>query len=611
MKRKFWITHIAGIVLCSLLVLGMAPVMAEPAGKEIHVLLVYNPANLKQSPNIMDAYESVLQEEGVPCKSMDVFRLIALNPEDVAKNVPALIFPDAVLQTVPAQFAEWTRKYLASGGNEALIYDPGIKDGNGNYLNKAAFADAAGLNYITYGSKGAESYTSGNVQFVSSGAREFFQIPLGKTINQTIAGYGYGELTYPFARVDSSAALQEKSIYAHGLTKNGEKIPLIVLGDFAKGKVLYANLPLGYLKGNGDDLLLRSILRTFLFDVVQIPHVMNVAKGIGGLVINWHVDSLVEWDTLPVMKKQGYLRKGINASIHITAGDFLDKPGDDEGFEACAAGNSLTRMLNEYGTIGSHGGWAHNWFAESIKNGTFKEKEIEEYIDKNNKCLEAVIGKKIIEYSAPMGVHPQPTATKVLEKLGILAYYSTGDMGSAPNRAFSAGKKVTDNVIEFPLMPFGRYASLYEEHSFGKKTDAEITEFFVSTLEYAARNRTVRTVYSHPRDIGYYMEPVKKFMDQAEQMQNRNILRVQPMSEIAAFILRLLKTSYSFRDSNSELSVSLQNPENLNEITVAIPKKSYGKPALDAKYIQEDEKYYYATVSEANANEKTILAPRR
>ena len=92
---------------------------------------------------------------------------------------------------------------------------------------------------------------------------------------------------------------------------------------------------------------------------------------------------------------------------------------------------------------------------------------------------------------------------------------------------------------------------------------------------------------------------------------NRRLPLLEPMSEIAAFILRLLKTSYSFRDSNSELSVSLQNPENLNEITVAIPKKSYGKPALDAKYIQEDEKYYYATVSEANANEKTILAPRR
>ena len=63
-----------------------------------------------------------------------------------------------------------------------------------------------------------------------------------------------------------------------------------------------------------------------------------------------------------------------------------------------------------------------------------KEKEIQEYMDKNSKCIESVAGGKIKEYSAPVGVHPQPDATNALQNLGIVAYYYTGDMGSAPNR---------------------------------------------------------------------------------------------------------------------------------------------------------------------------------
>ena len=610
MKEKTRTIISAALLLCLSLGSVMTSAMAEPVNKEIRVLLVYNPESLKQSPYILDAYESVLQEEGIPYETMDVSKLAGTRPADLFKTVPAVIFPDAILQNAPEQMAAWTRNYLALGGNAAVIYDAGTKDKNGNYLGKAVFADAIGLNYIIYGSKGAEAYASGKIQFISKEAVDFFQIPPGKTINQTLAGYGYGELTYPFARIERLENFSDSSAHAYGITKEGEKTPVVVLGDYAKGKTLYVNLPLGYLKAFGDDLPLRSALRTFLLEVVQIPHVMSVAKGTGGLVINWHVDSVVEYDTLPVMKKLGLLRKGINASIHITAGDFLNDPGDGKGFEACKMGKSLTRMLSEYGAIGSHGGWAHNWFAANITRGAFKEKEIQEYIDRNNKCLESVLGGKIIEYSAPVGVHPQPEATLALENLGMIAYYYTGDMGSPPNRVFAKGRKVSDKVIAFPLVPFGRSASLYEVHTLDKKTDAEVSEWLAGILDYVARNRTVRLVYSHPRDLGYYPEPVREFLDKAEVMQGKNVLLIQPMGDIAKFMLRFFKTSYSFSEHGPDLAIALKNAETLKDITVAIPRKTYGKPDWDPKYVQEDDKYYYVTVGEVNETEKTILAPR-
>ena len=590
----------------------MIPVQASQEGNQIKVLLVYNAESLKKSEYVMNAYESVLQEEGVSYRVVDVAGLMASKPADVVKTSPAVIFPDAVLQTVPARFAEWTRGYLESGGNIAIIYDPGIKDDKGFYLKQAVLADILGLNYLTYVSRGTEAYTTGSVRFVSQQALDFFQIPHGKAINQfTISGYQVGELQYPIARTEGKEALPAGTIFAEAVIKGGETTPAIVLRDFAKGKIMYVNMPLGHIKASEDDLPLRAFMRTFLFDVVQLPHVLNVARGLGGVAINWHVDSVVEYDTLPVMKKMRFLRKGINASIHITAGPDFIKIGDNEGFDACGMAKPLTRMLGEYGTLGSHGGWAHNWFADMIRSGAFKEKEIQAYMDKNSKCIESVVGGKIREYSAPVGVHPQPDATNALQNLGIVAYYYTGDMGSAPNRAFSGGKKISDKVIAFPVYPYEKSASFYEMHALAQKTDAEVAQWLLDSLDYVARHRTIRLVYSHPRDIGYYQSAITKFFDQAELMQEQNKLRVQSMTDVATFLLRMLKTSIAFTEQNSQLTVSLKNPENLNDITVAIPKARYGKPVWDPQYLQEDDRYYYLTIGGGNEIEKNITVPRR
>ena len=607
---------IAGVVAATLglfaFLTAMIPVQASQEGNQIKVLLVYNAESLKKSEYVMNAYESVLQEEGVSYRVVDVAGLMASKPADVVKTSPAVIFPDAVLQTVPARFAEWTRGYLESGGNIAIIYDPGIKDDKGFYLKQAVLADILGLNYLTYVSRGTEAYTTGSVRFVSQQALDFFQIPHGKAINQfTISGYQVGELQYPIARTEGKEALPAGTIFAEAVIKGGETTPAIVLRDFAKGKIMYVNMPLGHIKASEDDLPLRAFMRTFLFDVVQLPHVLNVARGLGGVAINWHVDSVVEYDTLPVMKKMRFLRKGINASIHITAGPDFIKIGDNEGFDACGMAKPLTRMLGEYGTLGSHGGWAHNWFADMIRSGAFKEKEIQAYMDKNSKCIESVVGGKIREYSAPVGVHPQPDATNALQNLGIVAYYYTGDMGSAPNRAFSGGKKISDKVIAFPVYPYEKSASFYEMHALAQKTDAEVAQWLLDSLDYVARHRTIRLVYSHPRDIGYYQSAITKFFDQAELMQEQNKLRVQSMTDVATFLLRMLKTSIAFTEQNSQLTVSLKNPENLNDITVAIPKARYGKPVWDPQYLQEDDRYYYLTIGGGNEIEKNITVPRR
>ncbi|MGO9378929.1 MAG: hypothetical protein ACLPN1_19000 [Dissulfurispiraceae bacterium] len=584
---------------------------ALSGGKTIKVLLVYNPEYTRGHSAVLAAYESVLQEEGVPFESLDVFQLSTLNAADLAKTVPVMILPDGILMHVPPQFGEWTKKYLSKGGNVAVIYDAGTRQQKGYYLERAAFADVLSLNYITFITVGTRAFEHAHIRFSSKEDRDFFQFPSGKTIDGvTISGYRYGALEYPVARNEPGRDLPAKDIYAYGVTAKGEKFPAIVLTDFAAGKVLYVNLPLGALKANSDDLPLRAILRTFLFDVVRIPHLINTEAGRGGITIDWHVDSAVEHKTLPLMLETGLLRKDIKASIDITAGDFLNKPGDGLGFDACGKGRPLAETLKEYGTIGSHGGWGHNWFAKNIEDGTFTEKEIRENIEKNNRCLETITGYKITEYAAPVGVHPQPVTTQILEDLGIIAYYYTGDTGSGPNRTFYQNKMVSDRVVAFPVMPLGRSASLYEMAVMDKRKNSEVMEWLFDILSYTARNRTVRLFYSHPYNINLYPQAIKAFMDRVEKMQREGEISVRSMSDFARFFLRFLKTKYDMSEADNGLLVSLANPEGLAGITVAVPKAHYSMPSEKGYSITEDGRFFYVTIT-GNETKCSFLCSRR
>jgi peptidoglycan/xylan/chitin deacetylase (PgdA/CDA1 family) len=610
MKHRFMIsvTLLAALILLCMAILHFLPDnQAEINAAENGVLIVFHPAYLKKAPPILNAYESVLQEEGVQFKRISIFKLIEFSAGSVAERIPILILPDGVLQSTPEHFSEWSKQYLDRGGNIAIIYDVGIRHPKGFYLDRSTLADIAGLNYITYDDAKEDAFTYGYLKFSSKSSRDLFQFPYGKTMDQLmVSSYGYGRLRYPMARNKFVRAVPDQDIHAYGVTVANEVIPAIVLTNYANGKVLYVNLPLGHLKANTDDLPLRATLRTFLFDVVGIPHLMNVARGLGGIVINWHVDSNSEYVHIPQMYKEGYLRRNIPASFHITAGDYRDDIGDGIGFDAAGNGKHLTLLLKDYGAIGSHGGWAHNWFSENITNGVFGEEEIRDAIVRNNECLEKIVGYKITEYAAPNGAHPQPTTTRILEDLGMSAYYYTGDTGSAPNRTFFEGEMVSEHVIAFPIMPYWRSASLWEMQALDKREESEVTEWFSSILRYVCANKTVRLFYSHPYDIKDYPNAVRSFLNQIESMQAEKRLKVWTMDEYAGYLRRFLQTTYSFQTESNGLTITMENPVSLTDITIALPKGEYRMPDESDLLVEEDERYYYLTVVEPNVQKKHL-----
>jgi hypothetical protein len=574
--------------------------------KNQRILLAYNKSSLGNSAYILKAYESVLTEEGIPFEKVEVHLLMKLAANKIARNNSTVIFPDGLVQHVPEELNNWVKEYLNNSGNIAVIYDAGTKTPRGYYLEKAAFSDITGINYITYNKFRTAAYAVGSLQFDSVKKAEYFQIPPGKIDDDLrLTGYLYGKLTYPVARCEYIRPIPEKSIFASVETPEGKRYPAIVLTQYGNGNVLYVNLQLGRLKANSDDLLLRTILRTFLFKTLKTPHLVNTNRGKGGLVINWHADSKMEWSVITRLIKNKNFNSDLRYSIHIAAGDFLDSIGDQAGFDACGQGKSFAQMLLPLGNIGSHGGWAHNWFAEKLKKNRLWAYEIRRYIKKNKNCLGTIIGYNVLEYSAPLGVHPQPVTTKVLENVGFNSYSYMGDAGSAPNRTFADGKMVSEKVIAFPVLPNGKYASLYEMKK-AEIAEDDVQKWLKDLVDYVVEKRTTRLFQSQINDIFNYPKAVRNFLQYAKLKQARGELQIQPMSEIADFFLRFVKTQYTFRHHENDLSILLRNEEGLYGITVAIPRHIYRVGAMRNMTKAEDKDYYYLTVQE-DVKEKIIL----
>ena len=572
---------------------------------EQKVLIVYNKAYLKSAVGVLDAYKSVLTEEGVSWEAVEISSLTLTAANKLVKTKPIIIFPDGLLQNMPEETLNWVKEYLDNAGSVAVIYDVGIKEHKGNFRKQALLADITGVNYITYSTAGEKAYTTGLLQFASQRAVEYLQIPPGKSDNALfLNGYLYGRLRYPIARNEYMGPAPGNTVLASVITETGEKYPAVVLNTYGRGNVFYVNLPLGYLKAYSDGLPMQAFLRVFLFQIVKIPHLVNAEKGIGGLVINWHIDSSIEWAEIPVAIKNKTLDKDLRYSIHITAGDFRDAPGDKLGFDACGKGKSYAQLFLPFGVIGSHGGWAHNWFADNIEKGKLTKKDISSYINKNKTCLESVTNYPVLEYSAPVGVHPQPVTTAILEKLGFNSYYYTGDSGSAPNRTFSNGAMVSSQVIAFPILSYGKSASLYEMKESGL-TEKEVQKWLFDIVDYVINNHTTRLFYSHLHDIDNYPQAVHNFLQYAKRKQTEGKLRIEPMSVFAGFFQKFIKTEFSFRQEGTGLLLTLKNKTGLKGITVAIPRNKYKAGENINVSMAEDKNYYYLTVNE-DVKEKTI-----
>ncbi|WP_051654288.1 hypothetical protein [Persephonella sp. KM09-Lau-8] len=573
--------------------LGIILFFSVTFAQEFRVLIVYSPKQISEKKYAINALESVLQEEGILFSKMSANSLLTYYPEKIKKIFPVIVFPDGVAQQLPDDIRYWSEEYVNSGGHIFVIYDAGVKDIHGHYRNRPLFDSLVGVNYCLYPEEEEKTYTLGYFKL-----NEFYlkdiDIPPGKTIDNTISGYKYGKLKYPVALTRQIDRRIEKVAYVYNSQFQGIGASLKRYGE---GSAFFVNLPLCHLKAESDDLLLRAFIRFYLFRIVHLPHLLNVPYGKGGLIINWHIDSYLDWKSIPMMIKKGYLKKTIIYSNHITAGPFLRKPGDGKGFDACGRGKRFALMLTKYGITGSHGGWAHNWFARNILTGKFGYEEIKKYIKKNNECLQKITHQKIEEYSAPNGVHPQPIMTKALEELGMKCYYYTGDSGSAPNRTFYNKEMVSDKVWAFPVTPLGDVASFYEMAVKGYSSK-KVEKWLKAMVDFVIDRKTIRLIYSHPYDIPHYPKAILRFINYAEKKYKQGKLIVKPMLYFENYLERFVKTQFSFETKGKKFIVDAYNSKGLKGIPIAIPKRMCSGKLSNV----QDKHFYYIIITKNTKN---------
>src|ERR1051326_4689434 len=205
-----------------------------------------------------------------------------------------LIFPDSIHQSAGDPLIAAVRRFVLAGGHMMLVYDAGTLNANGKYVQGwSRLSDLAGVDYALYDQLHDSTIQWASIVGNNETVRQM-EIPPGKyfpfqatdsngNFDVELRRYKFGELDYPSFTTSSNIS---GNVLLH--SKAGV---VAMRHDFGKGSVLFVNLPLGYLKANTDGLPLHTFLRYFAVHVLDLPYMLSVPDGIGGLVLNWHVDS--------------------------------------------------------------------------------------------------------------------------------------------------------------------------------------------------------------------------------------------------------------------------------------------------------------------------------
>ena len=82
-------------------------------------------------------------------------------------------------------------------------------------------------------------------------------------------------------------------------------------------------------------------------------------------------------------------------------------------------------------------------------------------------------------------------------------------------------------------------------------------------------------------------------------------METMTMTDAARFLQKMLKTKYSFKNDTG-LTVALSNPDGLEDITIAVPKKGLSVEKSPYLKLEEDNNYYYLTVKNYDKKELEI-----
>jgi hypothetical protein len=580
--KKRWLLVCGGLLAIAAFAIAWTRWSRRPTNADEILLLL--PDDLPRNDPNVALWLDAASEEGLHVAPVHDSEFV--RPLFAANRCAGIILPDSIHREASDVFVGSVQSYVANGGKLMLVYDAGALSPQGRYaLTRSRFSGLAGVDYALY-----DTLRNGTIAWNTvSGPIDAFarlDIPPGKYYplaasagpggaagapsDATLMRYRFATLDYP--SFVTSGTYQGK-VLLH--SKSG-----IVAGErhFSKGSVLFVNLPLGYLKANTDGLLLHAFLKYFAEHMLGLPYLASVPDGIGGIILNWHVDSNAAIKPLQTMESWSLLKQG-PYSIHITAGPDGHDIGDGLGFDVDHNRSSQARIL-EYlaagDSIGSHGGWVHDYFAVHVDKDP--PQTMLPFIEKNNQALERVTHRPVTEYSSPSG--DQPTwVTQWLDANGFLAYYFTGDTGMGPTQGYRHGIRSAKNVWAFPIAHLGPAAAFEEMPDFGFQSP-EILQWLDGMADFTASHHTARLIYFHPPGILRYHDIIDQWMNRTAELKSAGEFRWYTMSGLAEFLNARKQVAWTSTESGDILTIEASHPTSLEHMTWRLPAAGFREPAV-------------------------------
>lgn len=567
--RRAWVLLVAIGLLGVLATLYMASIKAKPT----MVLLI--PSAQSLSNPVTQAWLDASREEGLAIVTMtdDEFMRYGGNHQSIA----GVIVPDSVHKHASDLLINFLHSFVQSGGNLFVVFDAALLDKEkGSYaLGQSRLSSLVGVRYAMYGELREKMFGQGPIFGTRASAIQL-SIQPGKFDFKDSNKQAMGELTtYGYPQLDHGYYRTEPETKGQQLLTSEQKDVIVSINNFGKGSVLFANLPLGYLKTRTDSYLLHNLLNYFAVDMLNQPRLSPVPNAQGGMVLNLHIDSNAAQTPLLKLEESGWFNNG-PFSLHVTAGPDTYTIGDRLGLNLDSNKTMqefLKRQVALGHEVGNHGGWNHNIFGGQANDKN--RAEFEPYLEQNNRSVTATIGHPVQSYSAPMGNQPI-WATEWLHRNGFSAYYFTGDNGLGPTRSYYGGKRPATSLWAFPVSNFLKVATFEESDAAQEsKTTDQFGAFLSDIASYAADHHVAKLFYFHPPAAERYADSLAQLMQQTSLLAKQGRFRWYTMEQLANFLNRREQATWRIaNDVGHNRVLAVTSKASLKELSWIFPKGS-------------------------------------
>lgn len=401
------------------------------------------------------------------------------------------------------------------------------------------------------------------------------------------SGYLLGHLLYPsYVTQGSFGGLAGQQVLA-----TSPQFGLVAgINPYGAGKVMFVNLPLTYLKGRTDALMMHGFLQYFSQRVVDMAQLSPMPNGVAGMTFDWHLDSMAaQAPTQSLMSLNVFNDPKALFSIEMTAGPDAITKGDKLGWNL--SGNvEAQRILKTFKAaghdVGSHGGWIHDFYglnaSESNQllstNGACFKKgskidNFKQCLVLNRQAVDAVTATPSRNYSAPEGNNPL-WAMNWLEAQGVVSAYFGGHTGLGATRQYRNGALLNPKIWVFPVTPQGLYAT-FEEFQAYNVPQSDVVGWYRELVDFCVAQNTSRMVYAHPPGAYLWSNVLLDLLSYARsQGAQFNWYTTTRLSDFMANRLKV-NWSQSVDPLSGVTQFNVSHPTSLKEMVWRLPKSKF------------------------------------